>query len=193
MGEVIAVLCATFDAWLEDAVRRRVAAVAAAGVKVRSPARHPPHLTLAAAKIDASSLDEVAQIARQVATGQPAVPIVLEHLGVFPAGGVLWLGPRPEAGLAQLQRAADTALVTQWPRAFGEQTRPDHWVPHCTVATRLDPTGLGRAVEVSTRARRPLRGTISALSTIVVGGDGVHASARLGRSEGDVSRLNRDG
>ena len=179
MGDVTAVVCATFDPRLDGAVRREVALLADAGLNLRTPPRHPPHLTLGAARV--GSANAVAEVAAEIAARLEQAPIVLDHIGIFPSGGVLWLGPRPDPGLAGLQRACDGTLREHWRRAFGEQTNPERWVAHCTLATRLSAPDLARAVQIVARRRRPLRGTITALTTIVVGGTGVHAAAPLAR------------
>jgi 2'-5' RNA ligase len=47
------------------------------------------------------------------------------------------LGPAASAELNALQLDVATSLVDAgWPPAFGQQSDPQHWVPHCTLARK---------------------------------------------------------
>ena len=158
-----AVVCAAFDARLDDAVLRLVPG---------GRPRHRPHLTLGSARVDADGVGDVVDVAAGVALESQGVPMRLDSVGVFPRGGVLWLAPAPSAALSALQRAVDAALTQRWARAFGERASPQAWVAHCTLARRLRPQQAGRAVAVAC-ARLPLRsGHVAALSVLLVGGSG---------------------
>lgn len=169
MGErlVTAVVVAAFDEAGDRAVERLLGRVGA-----RVPPRHRPHLTLGAVRVPEGELARVVDLAAGVAAGHAPFRLELGSLGVFPQG-VLWLAPRPEPALADLQAGVDRALAgAGHERAFGAHADPDHWVAHCTLATRLDPEALGRAVTALTTGFRPVRTAVTALATILVGGRG---------------------
>jgi len=136
------------------------------------PPRHRPHLTLGAARVPAGEVGGVTEVAAAVAAAHAPFRIELASLGIFPQG-VLWLAPRPEPALRALQADVDAALAAAGhERAFGAQADPAHWVAHCTLATRLDPAALGRAVTALTSGFRPVRTSVTALATLLVGGRG---------------------
>lgn len=164
-------ICAGFDPDLDAAVLRKIAALRAAGVRVSLP-RHPPHLTLAAATVGASQLDDVRALVAGAAAGPEPFAVRLDEPGTFP-GGVLWLGPRPSAQLTALQAEVDGRLrAAGHARAFGARSDPELWVPHCTLARRLAPQALDIAVATLTDRFRPLTGRVERLLTIRLGHPG---------------------
>lgn len=174
-----AVVCALLDDAAEAEVLNRMAALARAGLGVLAPPRHRPHLSLGAAHLARSDVASIEPVLARVAGRTAGFAVTLEHLGIFPRGGVLWLGPRPEPALFALQRDVDTDLLAAGlPRAFGAQSDPGHWVAHVTLATRLRPEALGRAVTMTSR-RRPVPARVEALGVILVGGRGEEVVVRL--------------
>jgi 2'-5' RNA ligase len=165
---VTAVICAGFDPDLDAAVLRRIAALRDAGLRVSRP-RHPPHLTLAAATVGASQLDDVRALVAGAAARTAPFAVRLDQLGTF-SGGVLWLGPRPSARLAALQMQVDGLLrAAGHARAFGARSDPERWIPHCTLARRLAPQALDGAVATLTGLTgrfRPLIGRVERLLMI---------------------------
>jgi len=178
---ITAVVSAAFDAATDEAVLAAREIVRT--TDVRRPARpaHRPHLTLGAARIEPDDLPEVVDVAAEVAARHPPFRVSLAEVGVFASSGVVWLGPAPSAELPLLQRDVDAALpAAGWPRAFGEQSAPEHWVAHCTLAVRIPEPQL-RTVQAAVRAQHhPVRGRIDALATILVGGRGDEGYAPLG-------------
>lgn len=185
MGRVTAVVCAAFDAALDAeilAVRERVRA---AGIALPDRPPHRPHFSLAAARVErGEELDRVLGVAREVATAHPAVPIALSEVGRFGRAGALWLGPAPNRGLPLLQRDVYRALKRAgWESAFGDRSAPALWVAHCTLAVRVAKPLL-RAVQAElAESYTPLRGSVEALATILVGGRGDVGHAVLGTGE----------
>lgn len=170
----------------EGRVLRQVAALAAAGLPVTSPPRHRPHLTLGATRLTEDELPKLVAVVDAAAFTLRAVDLRLDHLGIFPSGGVLWLGPRPDPALTDLQARVDAALADSgWRRAFEDHHHPDHWVAHVTLATRLGADQLGRAVRLAAAAVRDtaapdLVTRLDRLAVILVGGDGEVAAFPLG-------------
>ena len=178
---ITAVVCAAFDAATDEAVLAAREIVRTTGVRLPALPAHRPHLTLGAARIEPEDLPRILDVAAEVAGRHSLFRVSLAEVGVFASSGVVWLGPAPSAELPLLQRDVDAALqAAGWPRAFGEQSTPEHWVAHCTLATRISKPRLC-AVQAAVRAHHhPVRGRIDALATILVGGSGDVGYAPLG-------------
>src|SRR3954454_6027518 len=103
MGTVTAVVCAAFDAEVDDAVYALRDAVRDAGVPLPPRPPHRPHFTLAAARVQrGAELDRVCAVAAEVAPRHTPIPLALTEVGRFGRAGALWLGPAPSRGLPAL-------------------------------------------------------------------------------------------
>jgi 2'-5' RNA ligase len=179
---VTAVVCAAFDAALDDAVYAVRDVVRDAGVPLPPRPPHRPHFSFAAARVEKGpELDRVVAVAAEIAARHEPVPIVLTEVGRFGRAGALWLGPAPNRGLPLLQRDVYRSLKhAGWPSAFGDRSAPKLWVPHLTLATRVAKPAL-REVQEAVRAQyQPIRGYVDALAVILVGGRGDVAHLPLG-------------
>jgi 2'-5' RNA ligase len=173
-GTHVAVVCAAFDIATDLEIFRVRDVVRSAGIAMPERPPHRPHLSLSAARVESDrDLSRLLDVARAVAAGHAPVPIALSEVGRFGRAGVVWLGPAPEQRLADLQHAVYRALADEgWPPAFGERSAPQHWIAHCTLATRIPKPQL-RTVEAAVReSYRPIHGAVDALATILVGGRG---------------------
>ncbi len=179
--QVTAVVCAAFDPAADAAILAVREIVRAAGIQLPAEPPHRPHLSLGAARVTDSELPRVIDVARSIAAVHGPVPISLVEVGRFGRAGVVWLGPAPSPQLSLLQRDVDAALRTAgWPRAFGERSDPVQWIAHCTLATRVPKPLLRRVQSEIERSYRAIAATVDALATILVGGSGDVAHARLG-------------
>jgi 2'-5' RNA ligase len=183
MSTVTAVVCAAFDTATDDAiyvVRERVRAAGISTLPERPP--HRPHFSLSAARVErGAELERVIDVARDVSSAHAPIPILLNEVGRFGRAGVLWLGPVTTRELASLQREVYRALKgAGWPPAFGDRSSPRLWVPHCTLATRVPKPQLRGVQAAVTEGYQPIRGTVDALVTILVGGRGDVARLPLG-------------
>lgn len=161
-------VCAGFDPHLDAAVLRQATALREAGLRI-AVSRHPPHLTLGAVTVATPDLEQVRALVAGLAQRQRPFGVRLDHFGAFP-GGVLWLGPQPSAALSALQFAVDGGLQEAGhARAFGAQSDPAQWVAHCTLARRLAPNALGRAVALVAEGFRPAAGRVERLLIIRLG------------------------
>jgi 2'-5' RNA ligase len=172
MGTVTAVVCAAFDAAVDDAVHALRDVVRDAGVPLPPRPPHRPHFSMTAARVPKDELDRVVEVTEAVAARHEPVPIVLTDVGRFGRAGALWLGPAPNRGLAALHRDVFRSMKQVWPPAFGERSAPNIWVPHLTLATRVAKPLLREVQEMVERDYKPVRGTIDALAVILVGGRG---------------------
>ena len=183
-GLVTAVVCAAFDPTTDEEIFAARELVRAAGIALPPRPPHRPHFSLTAARVDRQAeLPAVIAVAAEVAATHPPIDVALSEVGRFGRAGVVWLGPEPTSALGALQRDVADALIRRgWPPAFGQRSDPAQWVPHCTLATRIPKPQL-RDVQAAVRAQyQPIRGTVDALATILVGGRGDVAHAPLGRN-----------
>jgi 2'-5' RNA ligase len=183
-GKVTVVVCAAFDEATDDAIYATRERVRAAGIPLPDRPPHRPHFSLSAARVERgespSELDRVLELAGELAAAHPPVPIILTEVGRFGRAGALWLGPAPTRELAALQRDVYRALKhAGWPPAFGERSAPRLWVPHCTLATRVAKPLLREVQAALAEGYEPIRGSVAALATILVGGRGDLALAAL--------------
>jgi 2'-5' RNA ligase len=102
--------------------------------------------------------DDATPLLPQIETfAQTAGPFVvtLSAIGVFPTlAGVLFLAPTPTQTLLARHRHLHE-LVATTPLAINPSYRPEVWVPHCTLATDLQPAQIAAAVEVCMQAFTP--------------------------------------
>lgn len=175
-------VCAAFDPATDEAIYAVRERVRAAGIALPARPPHRPHFSLTAARVErGAELDRVCAVAAGVAAAHEPVPIALSEVGRFGRAGALWLGPAPNRGLPALQRAVYRALNRAgWPPAFGDRSAPKLWVPHCTLATRVPKPVLREVQSVITDAYEPIRGTVTGLATILVGGRGDVGYVALG-------------
>jgi 2'-5' RNA ligase len=184
-GLVTAVVCAAFDPATDEEILATREVVRAAGIALPPRPPHRPHFSLAAARVDRQTeLPAVVAVAAEVAAAHAPIDVALTEVGRFGRAGVVWLGPAPVPALGALQHDVANALIRGgWPPAFGQRSDPAQWVPHCTLATRIPKPQL-RDVQATVRAQyQPVRGTVDALATILVGGRGDVAHALLGRND----------
>ena len=171
-GVVTAVVCAAFDPATDEAIYEVRERIREFGIPLPDRPPHRPHFSLSAARVPRADLDEVLAVAASAAARHEPVPIALSEVGRFGRAGALWLGPARNAGLPALQRDVHRALKQRWEPAFGERSAPRLWVAHCTLATRVAKPLLRDAQEFVAAGYEPIRGTVDALATILVGGRG---------------------
>lgn len=191
---VTAVVCAAFDERTDDAVLRLRDLVRGAGVRLPATPRHRPHLTLAAVRVHPEQLTGVVDLAREIAAVTVPVDVTFDRVGTFGRAGALWLGPAPSSDLCTLQRSVHDAVSrSPWPSAFGGRTGPGSWVPHCSLATRLDRSRLERAVSLVEAGFSPVTGLVTGLAVVLVGGTGDVGLVPLTRDHPSSSRTRQNG
>ncbi|MGW5311451.1 2'-5' RNA ligase family protein [Nocardia thailandica] len=131
------------EAW----VRGQWRALAAAGVGRPGTATHRPHITVAVAARIPSALDPAL-------AGLDVAPLPVRIGGLLLFGAhhpILVRAVVPSAGLLALQRRVHD-IVAECP-GLVENTAPDSWTPHVTLARRVTPEQLGAAVHAVARER----------------------------------------
>ena len=172
----VAALCAAFDERSDTAlggVRERVRAL---GGNAPADPAHRPHLTLSAAAVDGDGLDAVVALAAATARRHRPIPLVLDKVGTFARGRIVWLGPSSSDELRAMQADVhDTLIAAGYPNAFGDHSAPRNWVPHCTLTLRA-PRGFADRLRAEFD---PIPVTVDAIATLLVGGRGDVAVAPL--------------
>ncbi|MCW2838963.1 MAG: hypothetical protein JWR55_446 [Aeromicrobium sp.] len=146
------------DERLDELVREEWALLLDAGLP--SQARHTgasnaPHVTLGVA----DQVDDDTDVALAAIAYGHGQPLRLGGLLVFPGRrSVLSRAVVPSAALLQAHRAVQAALQDSSGRP--DNTAPDAWTPHVTLARRLDAGQLAAAIAVLADRPRELAGTI---------------------------------
>jgi hypothetical protein len=141
-------MVAALELYLDPAASRRVrnlwAALDAVGVpSVGSLMQglHWPHLSFAVA--DRMQPEVVAE-ALDGLTIAPPLSLTFQFVGQF-LGRVLWLGPAPSTPLLAHQSTVYERLSAAGIEVW-DHYRPQHWVPHTTLAMRVPNPVMGTAV-----------------------------------------------
>lgn len=129
-----------------------------------------PHVTLIAAdEVDRSRLDRFLQ--DFAARTRPLV-VRFASFGIFPnspavpvSSGVVFLAPVVTRSLVELHRrfCQEVGAFVTHPR---EYYRPDHWVPHCTLAMDLSPDAIAPTFEVCRDLALPLDASLVEIDLI---------------------------
>lgn len=151
------------DPAAEEVVNSVWSALSAASLG-RSPAESGvrPHVTLASAEhIDQRALESATAV---FAASLPSLRVTLSSIGLFNTEeGVLFFGVTVNQALLNAH--------AEYGRIFGHHARQPQayfragtWVPHCTLATELQPARLGDALAVVRRTPLPLYATAHELA-----------------------------
>ncbi len=168
-----AVVCAAFDAATDRVVLTGREVVGRTGVRLATRPRHRPHITLAAVRVHVEQIPPFLERLRPLATATAPITVTLDRVGTFGRAGALWLGPADCPELCMLQRSVHAVVEAgPWPNPFGARTDPREWVPHCSLATRLDPVALERARLAVALGFVPLAAAVTGLAVVLVGGSG---------------------
>jgi 2'-5' RNA ligase len=148
-----------FDAATDAAVRRIWAALEDAGIPTPARETGRPHLSLA--RFEASDPTRLADAVSRLARAASAFAVEFSALGVFAPEGWVFLSP-----IASTKILESHACVHEWlgrlvAEAGGvtaihrDSYAPGHWVPHCTLTTRLESALVAQAVQLCLKAELP--------------------------------------
>lgn len=164
----ITVLTLAFEEQVEREIRQLWEVLTANGVRQAGPARHPPHITLAA--YDVENPYSARTVLRDVMTTWRAFRLQLDVLGIFPTTGTVFLAPRMTETLFGLHRYVIEHAVPHWgPGLYPQHLLPDVWAPHCTLVTRLEQADVPRAVELAMTHWREFEGLVDGIGVVVMG------------------------
>lgn len=94
---------------------------------------YPPHITLA--KYDEVGVDDLKRAINKVAEGS-RLTLTFDRLGSFDPGFlILWAAPTRRHELEMLHELVHSMIN---PARCNPAYRPSSWVPHCTIALRVD-------------------------------------------------------
>jgi 2'-5' RNA ligase len=122
----------------------------------RTPLVRPgclPHVSLLLA--ETLQVDDVARDLERCGACFRGLDVRLSHVGVFPAPDrVLFYGLTPTDRLLRLH-ADLRGRSCRWRAALTAGTHAGVWVPHCTLAMRVDATRLSDAIAIATTLSLP--------------------------------------
>ncbi len=95
---------------------------------------YPPHLTLAIYDSDDVSEQAACAAVAEAVVGQVALRISFDIRTFQGPPLVLWLAPETKEPLLRLHRAIHSKIDPTLCRSY---YRPGHWIPHCTLGTRI--------------------------------------------------------
>ena len=117
-----------------------------------------------AVRLDGFEPEDLIPAAKQLLPLLAAISIELSGLAIFPgAEPVLWLAPAPSVSLLQAHRRLCSDLA---PMVVHDHYRPDLWMPHVTLAARLDQRAAVAAVFELVPAMGPTSGKVAALEVV---------------------------
>src|SRR2546429_1716137 len=140
------------DSTSAAAVRRAWRELADAGIGYVAGSGARPHVTLGIWE----ALDHRAAEAelKRFAAETPAFRLSFASVGLFPRVAV-FLAPAVTAELLDLH-AGFHRRFGRLGQASWDHYRPSSWVPHCTLATDLEPEQFGDALAIAARVPLPL-------------------------------------
>ena len=133
-------------------VRRAWRELADAGIGYVATSGARPHVTLGI--WDGLDLERAEAELARFAAETSSVQLTFASVGLFP-GVAVFLAPTVTVELLALHTAFHRRFARLGQAAW-EHYRPGAWVPHCTLATDLEPDRFGDALAIAARAPLPL-------------------------------------
>lgn len=99
---------------------------------------------------------------------QETVPVRLSYVGTFGAGRFMWVGAAPSAELLEMHTSAYRAMLAASSEQPDAMYLPGTWIPHCTLAHNVAPERQTDFMQIASRLRLPLEGTITSIELIDV-------------------------
>ncbi len=122
-----------------------------------------PHLTIAS--YDHLSMNEFAPKLERFYQNKSKLPITLQSLGIFLNTSVLYIAPSVNKELLDFHQAFHD-YFKQYNTDQDSLYLPGKWVPHCTIANRLNPESLEDAMSYCLQRLRKLAGKIESIAVI---------------------------
>jgi 2'-5' RNA ligase len=98
---------------------------------------YPPHITFAIYDSPDASEQAAIDALQKVAKRRPAIELSLDRIRIFEGSPlILWADPKPKTPLREIHARIHAAID---PRLCRPHYRPESWMPHCTLATRIVP------------------------------------------------------
>lgn len=123
-----------------------------------------PHLSLAV--LPNADLQILPRVLADIAHRESSFELQFSSLGLFSAGGgVVFLAPVVTTQLLELHRTVHRRLHEIGSDAIAYY-RPEAWVPHCTLARELSPSGVLQAIEAVRNSNPFFKANVCALGLV---------------------------
>lgn len=123
----------------------------------------PPHITIGAFHAAREEEAKLLQLVEDFARDQKAGSVQFSEVGDF-NGKVLFLKPEKNLFLSEINNALHNLLLPEFEKAENGYYLPDIWVPHTTLATRLNQSQFSAAEKIAKQITLPLEATIDELA-----------------------------
>ncbi|PFK31640.1 hypothetical protein COI93_20635 [Bacillus cereus] len=124
-----------------------------------------PHITLA--DYDTLDLKTYGEKLEKFTENIECFPVEFSSVGTFPTNGTIFLAPTITRGLLELHQSFHNHF-----KDFHNQPHsyyvPEKWVPHCTIANRLEQEPFVRVIEIVYKNFSVQKATIESLKLIRV-------------------------
>ena len=98
---------------------------------------YPPHITLAIYDATLVAAEQARTVLAEAIRGATAPRAFFESVRIFDSDAlILWAAPQPSPDLHRLHNALHRRID---PALCHPHYRPDAWIPHCTLGTRIRP------------------------------------------------------
>jgi 2'-5' RNA ligase len=123
-----------------------------------------PHISVAG--FSTVDRDVLISLVQEYAYGLEQFPVQLSAIGTFPTEeNVLFLSPAPTLQLISYHQEFHHLLVKS-KLVSSPYYAPGNWVPHCSVEINIPEEKLSRAIELCTRAIKPMFGQFEGIGVI---------------------------
>ena len=123
----------------------------------------PPHITIGAFRAAREEEAKLLQLVEDFAQRQKAGTVQFSGVGNF-NGKVLFLKPEKNLFLSEINNALHNLLLPEFEKAENGYYLPDIWVPHTTLATRLNQSQFSAAEKIAKQITLPLEATIDEIA-----------------------------
>lgn len=115
----------------------------------------PPHITLGAFHASKNDESKLISIVEEFSKNQKTGAIQFKEIGNFKKK-VLFLKPEKNAFLSQINSELHLLMLSEFEKAENGYYLPENWLPHTTLATRLNQNLFGKAFRIAEQIRLPL-------------------------------------
>lgn len=123
-----------------------------------------PHITIAGYDSDVD-IEKLIRDFDYFYKSKKQLSITMNSLGTFLNTGILFVAPVPSKELLTFH-ANHHSFFEKYQKHAEAQYLPNHWIPHCTIANRLNDENLKEAVSYCTKRMERIHAVIIEISVI---------------------------